>query len=465
MSARPLWTAGEAADAVRGEALGAWSVTGISIDTRTLEPGDLFVALRGDARDGHEFALEALRRGAAAVMVDHRPPGLDPDAPMLRVVDTQVALERLGRAGRARSEARVMAITGSVGKTGSKECAKFVLSRQAPTHASVASYNNHWGVPLSLARLPHGASFAVFEIGMNHAGEITRLVDQVRPHVALITAIAPAHLAQFGTIEAIADAKAEIFKGVVKGGSAVLNADDGQFARLRAHAVSEGIERIITFGYGDRAEARLLDMRLEPQGAWVEAELAKQRLSYRLDVPGRHWVSNSLGVLAAANELGANVSAAAAAMQDFRPPAGRGQRHTLRLSGGTCTLIDDAYNANPASMRAAIGVLGGMRGRRIAALGDMLELGEQSARLHAELTDVLAAYDIAKVFTAGTYMRELHEALPAHRRGAHAEDAASLLPKLRAQLRPGDVLLIKGSLGSRMVDLVSALLADAPADS
>jgi UDP-N-acetylmuramoyl-tripeptide--D-alanyl-D-alanine ligase len=455
-----LWSAAEIAAATGGKVQGDWSVSGVSIDSRSLQPGELFIALRGARHDGHDFVAQALARGAAAMV--HRVPAGLADAPLLVVEDTMAALTALGHAGRKRSRARIAAITGSVGKTGSKDALRLALGEQAPTHASAASHNNHWGVPLSLSRTPHGTAFAVYELGMNAPGEIAALTRIVRPHVALITAIAPAHLGFFASLDAIAAAKAEIFQGLEPGGCAVLNADDAQFGRLRELAQAAGAARVIGFGASAAASARLLDARLDADGSDLSMTLDGRRLAFRIGAPGRHWVSNSLGVLATAGALGADVERAAAALAGFKPPRGRGERRRIARPDGAITLIDDSYNANPASVRAALGVLATAPGRKLLALGDMLELGAQSAALHAELASPIDELAIDQVFTAGPAMRHLHEALPAHRRGAHAESARALLPILQAELKDGDTLLVKGSLGSAMGQIVDALAAGEP---
>jgi len=464
-SAAVLWTAAEASLATHGVTFeGNWRAGGISIDTRTLEPGDLFVALRGPRRDGHDFVAEALRQGAAAAMVAYSPEGVGPGAPLLRVADTQIALEALGRAARARADARVAAVTGSVGKTGVKEALRHVLARQGLTSASVGSYNNQWGVPLSLARMPRKAAFGVFEIGMNHAGEITPLVKMVRPNVAIVTAIAPVHIEFFPSLEAIADAKSEIFFGVERGGAAVLPAESPFFARLRASARAAGIERIVSFGEVDRPEVavRALSFDLLADGSAVVADVAGRRMAYRVSPAGRHWVANSLAVLAAAHALGADVDAAARALADLPAMKGRGERHRVAVAGGEYLLIDESYNASPTSVAAALAaaarVAPGPGGRRIAVLGDMLELGDAADALHAGLAEPLRQAGFDLVFTAGPRMAILARALPAVLRGEHADNAEALAPKVAAALGPGDVVVVKGSAGSRMGAVVARLL-------
>ena len=455
MTAR--WTAEEVATATGGRIAGGWVASGVSIDTRTIAPGDLFVALEGPNRDAHAFVADALDRGAAAAIVSRVPDGVDDPSALVLVADTQTALEDLGRAGRARTTARIAGVTGSVGKTGTKEALRHVLASQAPSYASAASYNNHWGVPLSLARLPEAASYGVLEMGMNHAGEIRALTALVRPHVALITTVAPAHLEFFGSVEAIADAKSEIFAGLEPGGTAVLNRDNEYFARMRAHAERSRAGRIVTFGRHPAADWRLDDLRLAPEHSEVVAVRGGRRFAYRLGTPGEHLVLNSLAVLAVTEALGADVARAAGTLGELRAGAGRGERRRIAVRGGEAVLLDESYNANPASMRAALAVLGQAPGRRVAVLGDMLELGERAGELHAALADAVDAAGIELVFSCGPAMARLHDALPAGRRGAHAVDAAALAPVVADAVRPGDVVLVKGSLGSRMARVVAAL--------
>lgn len=449
-----LWTASEAAAATGGRALGNWSSSGIAIDSRAVSPGDLFVALQGPHHDAHAFVPAAIAAGAAAAMVSEAPAG---DMPLLLVDDTLRALEQLGVAGRARAAARVAAVTGSVGKTGTKEALRHVLARQDATFASSASHNNHWGVPLSLSRLPRQARWAVLELGMNHAGEIAVLTRMARPHVALVTTVAPAHLEFFGSVEAIADAKGEIFEGLEPGGTAILNRDDGVFERLRAKALACGAARVIGFGGNAAADFRLLDATLDADGSEVRASLDGRTVSYRVGIAGRHWLANSLAVLAATAALGADVDQAAASLADLEPPSGRGARYGILVGAGEAALLDESYNANPASVRAALDVLGRMPGRRVAVLGDMRELGETGPALHAALAEAVAAAGVARLYTCGPLMAHLHAAVPAALRGAHAADAATLLPLLLAGLRPGDAVLVKGSLGSRMGPIAEAL--------
>lgn len=456
-----LWTAQDAAKATGGTATGDWSAAGVSIDTRTLQPGDLFVALSGPTFDGHRFAADALARGAAAVMIDHVPDDLPADATTLRVSDTQRGLEALGAAGRARTGARVLAITGSVGKTGTKEALRHALSQQGKTHASAASFNNHWGVPLSLARLPQDAAFAVFELGMNHAGEISGLVRQVRPHAALITTVAPAHLGNFDGEEDIADAKAEILEGIVDGGTAVLNRDNWHFPRLARWAREQQVSHVATFGQDPEAGVRLLDADCHADASDVHAAVHGQEVRFRIALPGRHWVINALGVLGMVHAADADVVQAAQSLATLAPAAGRGERRRIQLTDGTLELIDDSYNANPTSMAAAFDVLGraklGAQGRRIAALGDMLELGVHSADLHAGLVQPIQEAGIHCVFTCGAEMAALDAALPQQLRGGHAGDSATLGALVADSVQAGDVVLVKGSAGAKMGKVVAAL--------
>ena len=457
-----LWTAAEAIAATGGACARPWEATGVSIDSRTLVPGDLFVALRGPSFDGHAFVAAAFAKGAAAAMVARTHPDLPQGAPLLLVDDTLAALEALGRTARRRSAARVVGVTGSVGKTGTKEALRRALERQGPTVASAASLNNHWGVPLSLARMPRDSRFGVFEIGMNHPGEIDRLTRLVEPDVAVITTIAPAHLGYFRSVEAIADAKAEIFNGMTAHGTAVLNADNPHFSRLEAAARARGIARIIGFGASPRASVRLVDSHLYSTASAVTAMVMDDVVDYCVSLPGRHWVMNSLAVMAAVKALNADIGAAAVAMATLEPLTGRGRRHRVAIAGGEVLLIDESYNANPDSMRAALEVLAASEprpgGRRIAVLGDMLELGDRSEELHAALARPVLDAGVDLVYTVGRAMEELDRALPAQRRGGHAAGARELAPELAAALRPGDVAMVKGSLGSRMAEIVQHLL-------
>src|SRR5690348_4104837 len=462
-----LWTAAEAVAATNGRSTREWNARGVSIDSRTVMPGDLFIALAGPKFDGHDFVAMALERGAVAALVARVPKGVAADAPLLLVPDTMAALEDLGRASRWRSTARIVGVTGSVGKTGTKEALKRAFERQGMSFASAGSLNNQWGVPLSLARMPREAAYGVFEMGMNHPGEIDALSRIVHPHVAVITTIEPAHLGFFPSVEAIADAKAEIFAGMEPSGAAVLNHDNPHFARLAAAAKTAGISRILGFGSHPDAAVKLIDCHLYATASAVTASVMGEIVDYCIAIPGRHWVMNSLAVLGAVKAAGGDVGAAAAAMSSLAPLDGRGRRHKIEVAGGSAELIDESYNASPASMRATFAVLGAAQprhgGRRIAVLGGMLEPGHVATRLHAELAQPLVDAGVALVFTVGSNMRALHDALPRKMRGGHAADSAAMAGKLAGLLRPGDVIAVKGSFGSRMAEIVKRLLAARPA--
>src|SRR5512143_2109290 len=380
-----LWSIEAMVAAMKAERAGNLpaGISGISIDSRTLSKGDAFFAIQGDNRDGHDFVDAALKAGAGLAVVAKGQRQRFADAPLLIVDNALDGLRALARVARARMHGRVIAVTGSVGKTTTKEALRLSLSADGETHASVASYNNHWGVPLSLARCPASTKYAVFEIGMNHAGEITPLTKLVRPHVAIVTGVEPVHLEYFGSLEKIADAKAEIFAGVERGGAGVLNRDNAQYARLAAAAKAAGVEHIVSFGEHDDAEARLVRLSLHADCSTAEVCILGQTVTYKLGAPGRHLVLNSLAVLAAVSLAGADLALAALALSNLKPASGRGTRSMLTVPGGNALLIDESYNANPASMRAAIALLGhapiGKRGRRVAVLGDMLELGPTGA--------------------------------------------------------------------------------------
>ncbi len=464
----PLWTGPDLIAALGARLEGAMPliVTGASIDTRTLEAGDAFFALI-DQRDGHDFVPAAFARGAALAVVDEaHAAALAGSGPLAVVDDVLRAMERAGMARRAALDAAVVGVTGSVGKTGTKEALKLVLSRQGETMAPVGSYNNHWGVPLTLVRTPRTVRYGVYEIGMSNPGEIAPLARMARPDVAIITTVQPVHLEAFPSVDAIADEKAAIFEGLPAHGIALANADIPQTARLKAHAMASRAGRFATFGESPGADARLVSCVLQADLSVAEAEIFGRRVAYKIGSPGKHIVMNSLAVLAAAKLLGADLALAALALADLKPPQGRGARQRLGIAGGEITLMDESYNANPASMRAALDNLGrlkpGRGGRRIAVLGDMLELGPSGPAMHAELAAPLEANGVDLVFAAGPLMRNLYDALPAGRRGAYAASAAGLEPILLDALRAGDVVTVKGSLGSRMGPVVKAMTARFP---
>ncbi len=460
----PLWTAAEAAAATGGTSTSDWSAMGVSIDSRTVATGDLFVALAGPNFDGHDFVADALRKGAAAALVSHAPKTVSADAPLLVGADTQTALEALGRAARKRAHATIVGVTGSVGKTGTKEALRRAFERQGRTIASAGSLNNQFGVPLSLARMPRETNFGVFEMGMNHPGEIDGLTRLAQPDIAVITTIEPVHLGFFPSVEAIADAKAEIFNGMGSRGAAVLNRDNSHYARLADAAHARGIQRILGFGLHAEAAVRLIDCHLHATASAVTAAVMGEIVDYCVAIPGRHWVMNSLAVLAAVKAAGGDVGAAAAALGAIEPMEGRGRRHKIEVpGGGTAELIDESYNANPASIRAALDVLAanepGKGGRRIAVLGDMLELGADARRLHRELAGPVAEAHVDLVFAVGQDMRALYDALPKARRGGYTATSSDMAELLPLRLNAGDVITVKGSYGSRMRDVVARLLA------
>lgn len=452
-----LWTSDDAAAATGGRVTAAWAATGVSIDTRTIAPGDLFVALQAE-RDGHDFVAQALAKGAAAALVSRIPDGVAPDAPLLVVPDVLRGLEDLGRAGRARMAGRVIAITGSVGKTSTKEMARIALAGQGVIHAAEASYNNHWGVPLTLARMPAATDFAIIEIGMNHPGEIAPLSRMARPHVALITTVAAAHLEAFGAIEGIAREKGAIFEGLQPVGHAILPEDLPVTQILRDCADRAGA---VVVGFGEHGMARPL--RIVPQGGALSchARIMGDTLAFTLPTTGRHFAMNAVGVLAALAAAGADLAQAAAHLSDWHPPQGRGAVEDL----GDIRLIDDAFNANPASLAAGLATLAGLEGgRRVAILGDMLELGADEAAMHRAVADDPAMAAVDLVHCAGPRMRHLFDALPQGRRGVWAETAAELAARAPDLIRAGDIVLVKGSKSSRISAVVGALRARAAQD-
>ncbi len=462
--ADPLWTFDEvlAATGGRVEGSGSPDISSVSIDSRTLEPGALFAAIRGDSLDGHDYVAKAFQAGATAALVADDAK-LETTGILIRVPDTLQALNRLGAAARARSGARVIAVTGSVGKTGTKEALRLALAPSGRVHASQKSYNNQWGVPLTLANFAQGDDFGVFEVGMNHPGEITPLTKLIRPHIAIVTTVASVHLEFFESEERIAEAKAEIFTGLEPGGVAILNRDNPHFELLKRRAREAGAERIIAFGAHDEADAKLTGLNPAGDASDVEAVISGEAVFYRIGAPGRHLVMNSLGVLAALQAAGADVRAGADALGGYRLQPGRGARTYFSLGDGRVMLIDESYNANPASMRAALESLGETpradSPRRIAVLGDMLEMGDTSSRLHGDLAQPVDAAGVDVVFACGPHMRSLYDALPESRRGAYAESSQGLEAALLETVQAGDAVMVKGSLGSAMGPLVEALRA------
>ncbi|BDA85590.1 UDP-N-acetylmuramoyl-tripeptide--D-alanyl-D-alanine ligase [Aureimonas sp. SA4125] len=466
-----LWEIDALVEATGGRPIGAMpdGITGISIDTRTLQPGEAFFAIKGENFDGHNFLTAAVAAGAGVLVVaKHKLPALGRVQAQIIVVDDVLkALERLAEASRARSKARIVAVTGSVGKTTTKEALRHALAACGSVHASAASFNNHWGVPLSLARMPAETRFGIFEIGMNHPGEIRPLVKLVRPHVAIVTLIAPAHLGHFRDLDEIAVAKAEIFEGLVADGVALLNADDPQCGPLSEMARAAGVTEIKTFGAGPDCDYRLIDYAPSAEGARVEARIAGTEIDLALAASGRHIAENLVAVLGAASLVGADVAACAASLASWHAGKGRGERHFLDVQGGgKIVLIDESYNANPTSMRAAIAVLSatppGDGGRRIAVLGDMLELGAHAAAMHSALADDLRSASADKVFLVGEAMKSLDEALDGDLACEWHASADELRASLMRQLHSGDVVIVKASNSIGLSTIVSGLLAGHP---
>jgi len=465
-----LWTSAEAVAATGGRTTADWQASGVSIDSRDICAGDLFVALQ-DARDGHDFVADALARGAAAALVSHVPAGVGPDAPLLLVDDVLEGLEALAVAARARSSAKLVAVTGSVGKTSTKDMLMVALGGQGRVHGALKSLNNHWGMPLTLARMPRDTDFAVLEIGMNHAHEITPLSRLARPDVALVTNVEAVHMAAFSSIEGISRAKAEVFDGLSAGGTAVLNYDGATFDSLAAAAAKRGA-LIATFGMREGAQYRLLEAVLKGRVTLVRGLIQNMPVLLKLNAPGRHFALNAMAVLAVVEALGADLVIASLDLGAWRPPEGRGARHRIALDpveDDLCVeMIDDAYNANPTSMAAAFEVLatstpvdgiGRIRkGRRLAFLSDMLELGKDAATAHAMLADLPAMAAVDLVHCAGPLMKNLHDALPVEKRGEWHDSAEKLAARVHHLLDAGDVVMVKGSKGSRAALVVGAIL-------
>lgn len=457
-----LWTSDEVQAALSAASITApFEAAGVTFDSRAVGKGDLFFALSGETTDGHGFVADALSRGAAAAVVSRDVEGAQ--GTLVRVPDTMKALVELGRAGRRRSGARIASVTGSVGKTSTKDALRAMLSAEAPTSASVASYNNHVGVPISLARLPRDARYGVFEIGMNHPGEIEPLARQVEAHVGIVTNVGPVHIGHMGSEEAVADEKGCLFAGMAEGAVAVLNRDSRHYERLVGKAREFGVSRIVGFGRSGAAEARLVSCNLQDSGSDVAALIHGRRIEYRLGAAGEHWVLNSIGALAVIEALGADVEKAAAILGEVKASPGRGARRMLKFGGGTIELLDESYNANPVSVRAMLAVLARTEpqagGRRVLALGDMRELGEGADDYHAGLAEAVTASGATKVFLCGPHMQALWQQLEPAQRGVHRPDSTALAGDVAAALRAGDVVAVKGSLGSKMKIVVDAILA------
>jgi len=450
-----LWTSADIATATNGAASAAFDVSGVTFDSREVGPGDLFVALTGETTDGHKFLEQAFDRGASGAIVSEDTPHAN-----VRVSDTFAALEALAKASRARTSARIVGVTGSAGKTGTKEALFAALDRSPAksAHRSVKSYNNHTGVPLSLARMPAGVDYGVFEMGMNHPGELTHLTTLVRPHVAIITAIAPAHAAFFPDESAIADAKGEIFQGLEPGGVAIIPYDSPHRERLAAAAAPHAA-RTVTFGLDDGADVRAIETaKAANGGTFVTARVGERELSYTVSQPGKHWISNSLAVLAAVDAVGGDLALAGLALADLGGLAGRGARFSVEVKGGRALVIDEAYNANPASMRVTLAVLGEeTAARKIAVLGEMRELGDKSDDYHAALADPVRDAGVQLVILVGEKMQPLADALEGQVEIVHVPNAAAARDRLMATLEAGDAVLIKGSNGVGLSAVVAAL--------
>jgi len=466
MTDKPLWQAEDVVRALRGRCLHeqSWKAHGISIDSRTTAPGDLFIALQGPTHDGHDHVAAAFASGASAALVARQPSQVPPDAPLVFVDDTLLALHELGRAGRARAKGKIIAVTGSVGKTSTKEMLRLALGAVGKTFANPGSFNNHWGVPLSLACMPPDADYGVFEMGMNHAGELAALSLLVRPDIALITTIEAVHLEFFASTEQIADAKAEIFQGMSENGIVILNRDNPHYARLASAAKTRGIKKILSFAKDTKADAHLVDCALTSEGSAINATISGYNIHYSIGAPGLHLVQNSLAALLAASLASGKVDECAMALSHYKPPKGRGVQQTVALAdGGSFILIDESYNASPASVRASIRVLAhaspSVGGRRLLVLGDMRELGATSPALHTGLVPAIAEAKIDSVFCCGEMMHHLYEALPAPLRGGYALDSAALVPLVMQAVHANDVVTVKGSNSMKLSLIIDALKA------
>lgn len=464
MAERALWTTQELLAATGGTLTGEITapMNGVSIDSRSIASGDIFVAIKGEAHDGHAYAAKALSAGASVALVSKATDEMKAAGPVLQVAtDPLFALEAMGRAARNWNKGKSIAVTGSVGKTSTKEMLRVALAASGKTHCSAASFNNHWGVPLTLARLQRNSAYGVFEIGMNHAGEITPLVKMVQPEVAIITAIAASHLGNFNSLDEIAEAKAEIFAGVVHGGAAVINSDTAYYEFLKSRAAEAGVKTIIGFGKNQNAQVRLKQLALHATCSCITADVMGEDVAFKLGVPGAHMAHNSLAVLAAVKLAGADLARACLALAEAAPANGRGGQEHLLVNGGDILLIDESYNANPESMVAAFNLLSTVsksrKGRKIAVLGDMLELGQFSSDLHTGLAKSLDEAGIDLLYAAGPLMHSLWLAVPPEKRGGYAETSAGLCGSMISAMKAGDSVVIKGSNGSKMGLVVEAL--------
>lgn len=461
-----LWATADLIKAMDGRPLGTMpeGITGISIDSRNLDQGAAFFAIKGDKFDGHDFASAALANGAGVLVIaESKLPAMGMwNAPTIVVSDVLKAMEKLGRAARERVSGKVVAITGSVGKTTTKEMLRTVLAPSGKVHASVASFNNHWGVPLTLARMPEDTDFGVFEIGMNHSGEISALVDMVKPDVALITCVEAAHMGNFKNLDEIADAKSEIMEGLVDGGAIILNQDNSSYQYLLDKAKTHGLDgHIYSYGRNDTANFELLSLKTHSKCSCFTMNIDNEELAVKLGAPGDHLVQNALGVLGMCSLIGADIALAALALADYSAEKGRGERSVRKVGAGEFTLIDESYNANPASMRAGISLLAttepGRGGRRIAVLGDMLEMGEFSEKLHVELAEPLQEAGVDIIVLSGPDMNYLAEAIRGDMQVYYRADLDVLIEWLTSKLRSGDVVMVKSSLGIGFGKIVKKL--------
>ena len=464
MTQEYLWSAHEIASITGGTASGDWRASGVSINTRTLKVGDLFIAIKGPTLNGHQFVAEALKKGASGLIINTIPSYLPEQAPIVLVNDTLDALQALGKASRKRSEALIIAVTGSVGKTSTKNALYHALRVQGLTTCSQASHNNLWGVPLSLSQMAPGDQFGIFEIGMSHPGEISPLSKMVLPNITIITNVEPAHTENFDSLELVAEAKAEIFDGLEKNGIAILNTDNKFFSILKARSKAVGVKNLLTFGSTNDADTRLISLTSDCQGSDVEASIQGKTIYYRVSLPGKHEVMNSLATLTAIYAAGADIPAAAAALGQLSPLPGRGKHYRLKFLGGSIELIDESYNANPTSMRAALDNLGNTKielpGRRIAVLGDMRELGRDSETYHLNIAQTICKNQVKKIFTVGSQMERLFFSLPSKMQCFCSIDAKGVTEEILKILRPNDILLIKGSNAVGMESIVSEIRAE-----
>jgi UDP-N-acetylmuramoyl-tripeptide--D-alanyl-D-alanine ligase len=455
-----LWNNLDAEAATGGNSTRDWQASGVCIDSRKVKPGDLFIAIIGENNDGHEYVAAALKAGAAAVMVNFVPENVAQDAPLLVVNDTTEALWDLAKFSRERIRAKVIMVTGSVGKTSTKEMLAHALEQQGKVYATEGNLNNHYGLPLTLARTPADVNYSILEVGMNHAGEISPLAVLGKPDVAIITTVEPVHLEFFEGVEQIADAKAEVFDGLGENGMAVLNRDNPHFRKLKTTAEEKGVKNILSFGKDNLADFKLLNYNDDE----ISADCSGKKIKYKLGIAGEHQALNSLAVLAAISAAGADVEKAAASFESFQAKAGRGKRYQLKTSFGEITLIDDTYNASPASVAAALKVLSnskkGNGGRAVAVLGDMFELGDTAVQLHVDVLKKVVENNIDLVFTAGENMEKAYESLLANLKGGCAKSSAELARVVASKLQDGDIVLVKGSRGMRMENVVNFILEE-----